>query len=397
MYQTEKMSEDDQPKESILPKCLEALGNQLDCLGVVFQFVDPIECVSRLTLVCREWMEFIKHLQVDLLEIPKSHYEVNGKMYQQLINSKYFGNVRGLEMNGSDLGIVRKVVNCGKFSQLKKLVIYRCGPKRAISIATSKNMSNITDLNFKNSRILNLGACAIVQSEYMSNLTFLNLEKCKVSHHFAKALANSSFVKNLTHLNLGCGNLECEGVQYLASSPNLSNLTFLDLSRNRINEEGAFHLATSSHLTKLTSLNLCANSIEDEGLSHLCFSTNMRHLKTLDLSGNLITDEGITILANNPYLGNVKTLYLENSRGNRNFRIRDVPNLYSTSAVSLIAQSYVLRNLTDLRLLEECNTKEASKLLAEFIPGLIYLVEYYEDEEIEDDKWREEDEYHQEF
>ncbi|KAL9648197.1 hypothetical protein ABK040_009201 [Willaertia magna] len=358
----------------------EKLKEQSDCLELILQFIDPFECVSKFSIVCKDWMEIIQKLNCKV-SLPNLRFE-KFQIYNQFYKSKFFNNVQEITMNGFDCEIVKKIINCTKCVGLKKLLLYNCKSKGAFTIAECENMSKLTSLIFINSRIHNIGANKIVESEKLFNLKELELPRCKVNHQFALTLSKKML--NLTTLNLEGNNLKAEGVKYLSFTTTLKNLTYLNLKRNKIGKEGAHYLSTSQFLTNLKHLNLEGNSIENEGLIHICNSSNLTILSTLNLSGNLIDDEGIKIFVHCPNFKNLKKLFLANARGNLNFRIREIKNNYSLFAISIMANSLFLKNLVYLELVDDCLDKEGAQRLCEMAPGLSYLLDdFIEEEDIE--------------
>ena len=121
------------------------------------------------------------------------------------------------------------------------------------------------------------------------------------------------------------------------------------------------------------------NAIGDEGLLRLASSPNMVHLNNLNVAGTNLSIQGIQHLANSEYITCLTSLDLTSCRGNVGFRIRSIHNEYGIEVCSLIANCPNFVGLTYLNLLEDSLDEEGARMLSSSIPGLLYLMEYFED------------------
>lgn len=110
---------------------------------------------------------------------------------------------------------------------IKRLILAELalGPADAQALATSPNVSNITDLCLSGKRFGDAGAKALAESPYLRRLNNLDLGHNRIGDEGAIALADSPVVSTLAHFGLAGSLLTHVGALALAKSPNLGQLT----------------------------------------------------------------------------------------------------------------------------------------------------------------------------
>ena len=170
------------------------------------------------------------------------------------------------------------------------------------SLGENLDMSSLTEVNFRETRIHDAGAAAISMAiTANSSLTSLDLSSNSISDAGASSLsqlltANSS----LTSLDLSDNSIGDAGASSLSQVLTAnSSLTSLHLSDNSIGEAGASSLSqVLTANSSLTSLYLSDNSIGDAGASSLSQAlTANSSLTSLHLRRNKIGEAGASSLS----------------------------------------------------------------------------------------------------
>ncbi|KAG2387543.1 hypothetical protein C9374_001137 [Naegleria lovaniensis] len=144
-------------------------------------------------------------------------------------------------------------------------------------------------------------ACQFIAADSsvsMKNLTLLNLYKNGITRTGAKALATSSNLSHVTEIDLGENPLDLMGVTYIVESQSFHALKSLKLEQANVGDMNCKILAKCKNLEHLTELNLQSNKyIGNFGCKYLAESQVLTKLKILNLAGNSIGNEGCKLLA----------------------------------------------------------------------------------------------------
>ncbi len=184
-----------------------------------------------------------------------------------------------LNLSGTALGaiLLREVLNSSACSQLKSLVVNRCGSAR-------ENLS------------------AIAESPFWSQAESLHAQGGTIPLVALDSLFASSGSMVLRHLDVSDNYFRTEGVQLLADAKWASGLAWLSLTRNYL-DDAALAILGSGAFANLRTLHLSRNNltldqsfgemVTDQGLLRLVRDRGLPNLRLLTLSETHISDVGL--------------------------------------------------------------------------------------------------------
>ncbi|KAG2386830.1 hypothetical protein C9374_001865 [Naegleria lovaniensis] len=255
-----------------------------------------------------------------------------------LATSKYMSNLTELQVENITAFGIQILASSANMNQLKKLAFIGCGvDRRAIKTIRDNKWinNNLTSLTFSETEVESEDIELLLSSELAKNLKQLVIECLTISENGIKAIAESSSC-NLTDLGLSCSDIGQKEIRLIATSPNLRNLTRLDLTCCNEPESGVKYLAESPYLKNLRTLMINDTSIKVDGIISITTSQNFSNLTELHMDMCDLLKKGVQFIANSSIMRNLKILRLNN-------------NLVSDGLIS-ISHSEYMSNLRELEL-----------------------------------------------
>ncbi|MCE9561703.1 MAG: TIGR02996 domain-containing protein [Planctomycetes bacterium] len=228
-------------------------------------------------------------------------------------------------------GVVSQFVSSHWVGTLTRLEIgTHVSASDVVAIAGANRLANLQELHLCIGTVGDVGLNAIAKSENLANLRLLRLPPTNAGGQSTDApitltgiknLATSPNLTNLTNLDLGNQRFTDDGVRAILTSATLAKLDTVsfsgsaltarafeltagpiklrDVNLNQcvIGDAGAVALAKSPHFSKVAKLNLRACEVGAKGIAALAASNLAKHLRELDLADNPVRASGIQELA----------------------------------------------------------------------------------------------------
>ncbi len=225
-----------------------------------------------------------------------------------------FSRLRALELEGLELGQPGAELLCAMPWKLDRLMLAAAhlGVKGTVTLAASKALSTVKELNLSRNTMGPAGATALATSPHLKQLIALDLTSTASGAKTLAPFFESLALPSLKALVIASCGLKGKALAPLASAKSklLGNLTELDLSHNLMGDDGLTTLSTSTALTGLRVLELTGNAIKGPGMAALGKSVLLGKVEELSLGHNKFQNTGAKGLAASKRVGALKQLSL---------------------------------------------------------------------------------------
>lgn len=240
--------------------------------------------------------------------------------WDRLVSSPLLGNIRELDLAGTDLGNggLNVFLRSPFLAGIENLDLSFNGldDRSAALLGDSRSLTSLQSLTLTDNRIGSMGAQRIAEANWYAQLQWLDLTANAVTETGIQALLHHA-PRILNGLRLSSNPLGPIGVQTLLQSPVVGQLlkyeSRLDLRSVDLGSQGCASLSRSPYLHVVTRLDLSENEIDSHGV-RLFTTGSYPRLRQLNLRSNWIDDDGGIALARSPIMKTLVQLDLANNK-----------------------------------------------------------------------------------